>query len=63
MLATGSTAQAWLEPTQRPEHIETLINSVDRYNPQNLDTLQVYLDQQIQEGFYDGLANLATLKL
>lgn len=63
MFAIGSTNEAWLKPAERPEHVDVLVNSVDRYNPQNLETLQAYLDQQVQENFHDGLVNLATLKL
>lgn len=40
-----------------------LLPFADRYNPQNLAVLTEYLDQQLQTGEYDCLANLAILKL
>jgi translation initiation factor 3 subunit K len=50
-------------PASRPAHIEELISGVDRYNPQNLAVLVEYLQQQLDSGAYDCLANLAILKL
>ncbi|GAA5995685.1 hypothetical protein JCM5350_006642 [Sporobolomyces pararoseus] len=47
----------------RPEHIATLISGVDRYNPSNVHLLEDYLQQQLADGQYDLLANLALLKL
>ncbi|GAA6061612.1 hypothetical protein JCM10212_000954 [Sporobolomyces blumeae] len=47
----------------RPEHIATLISGVDRYNPSNVHLLEDYLQQQLANGQYDILANLALLKL
>lgn len=35
----------------------------DRYNPSNTPLLEDYLYEQVREGRYDLLANLATLKL
>lgn len=35
----------------------------DRYNPQNVEILEDYLYQQMKQGEYDCLANLAILKL
>ncbi|KAN0063971.1 hypothetical protein ACQY0O_003577 [Thecaphora frezii] len=58
-----STGTEWIAPQSRPEHIEQLISGVDRYNPQNLDVLHDYLAQQLDNGTYDLLANLAILKL
>jgi translation initiation factor 3 subunit K len=61
--APPSVPQQWVKPSSRPEHIEQLISGVDRYNPQNLAVLTEYLEQQLQKGEYDCLANLAILKL
>ncbi|GAA5836436.1 hypothetical protein JCM9279_000391 [Rhodotorula babjevae] len=47
----------------RPAHIQTLISSVDRYNPGNCHLLEDYLQQQLSTGTYDLHANLALLKL
>ncbi|KAI8990949.1 armadillo-type protein [Mycotypha africana] len=48
---------------QRPEDIDTLINGVERYNPENISILEEYLTKQIETNHYDLEANLAILKL
>lgn len=63
MASESASASQWVSPSSRPEHIEQLISGVDRYNPQNLDVLHDYLAQQLDDGSYDLLANLAILKL
>lgn len=63
MASESASASQWVSPASRPEHIEQLISGVDRYNPQNLDVLHDYLAQQLDDGSYDLLANLAILKL
>ena len=50
-------------PPFRPENITTLIESVDRYNPDSLEVLEEYLTQQCSDGTFDCLADLAILKL
>jgi hypothetical protein len=50
-------------PACRPEHITTLIESVNRYNPESLEVLEEYLAQQCSDGTFDCLADLAILKL
>jgi len=52
-----------LAPSFRPEHITTLIESVNRYNPESLEVLEEYLAQQCSDGSFDCLADLAILKL
>lgn len=52
-----------LPPSFRPEHITTLIESVNRYNPESLEVLEEYLAQQCSDGSFDCLADLAILKL
>ncbi|CAO3596138.1 unnamed protein product [Absidia cylindrospora] len=47
----------------RPEKIQTLIDGVERYNPENVTVLEQYLDTQCQTGSYDLMANLAILKV
>ncbi|CEG80830.1 Putative Eukaryotic translation initiation factor 3 subunit K [Rhizopus microsporus] len=48
---------------QRPENIANIINGVERYNPENIDALENYLNHQCENGQYDCEANLAILKL
>ena len=50
-------------PSFRPEHITTLIESVNRYNPESLEVLEEYLALQCSDGTFDCLADLAILKL
>ncbi|GAA5796311.1 armadillo-type protein [Helicostylum pulchrum] len=52
-----------MAPVQRPDNIATMINGVERYNPENVEVLEAYLDKQCQSGEYDLEANLAILKL
>ena len=39
------------------------MNSLSRYNPENLAALERYVDIQVRDGAYDLEANLAVLKL
>ncbi len=48
---------------KRPEHIENILNGLDRYNPETTLVFQDYVQQQCEEGTYDAYANLALLKL
>lgn len=50
-------------PASRPDAVHSLVESVDRYNPSNASVLEEYLAAQCADGTYDGLANLALLKL
>ncbi|KAG9306218.1 hypothetical protein G9A89_016122 [Geosiphon pyriformis] len=52
-----------LIPPSRPEIIQSLIDGVDRYNPDNISILEDYLVSQLQNEEYDLMANLAILKL
>lgn len=52
-----------MAPVQRPENIASLINGVERYNPENVTVLEEYLDKQCASDDYDLEANLAILKL
>jgi len=47
----------------RPEHIETILNGLDRYNPETTSVFQDYVMQQCENQTYDSYANLALLKL
>ncbi|KAI9823307.1 MAG: hypothetical protein M1832_002531 [Thelocarpon impressellum] len=47
----------------RPEHIENILNGLDRYNPETTSVFQDYVQQQCEDRTYDCYANLALLKL
>jgi translation initiation factor 3 subunit K len=48
---------------ERPEHIEQILNGLDRYNPETTTVFQDYVMQQCESQTYDSYANLALLKL
>ncbi|KAG0210342.1 hypothetical protein BGX28_009394 [Mortierella sp. GBA30] len=50
-------------PSNRPEVIQSLIDGVDRYNPDNVSILEEYLATQCSSRECDAMANLAILKL
>ncbi|GAB1609701.1 eukaryotic translation initiation factor 3 subunit K-like [Argonauta hians] len=43
--------------------VASLLKGIDRYNPENLPTLEQYVKMQVEENTYDLEANLAVLKL
>lgn len=47
----------------RPEHIDAILNGLDRYNPETTNIFQEYVTFQCEEKAYDCYANLALLKL
>ncbi|ORY12777.1 eukaryotic translation initiation factor 3 subunit K [Clohesyomyces aquaticus] len=47
----------------RPEHIDLILNGLDRYNPETTSVFQDYVMQQCENQTYDCYANLALLKL
>jgi translation initiation factor 3 subunit K len=47
----------------RPENIETILNGLDRYNPDTTPVFETYVMSQCSEKTYDCYANLALLKL
>jgi len=47
----------------RPEHIDQILNGLDRYNPETTTIFQDYVMQQCENQTYDCYANLALLKL
>jgi translation initiation factor 3 subunit K len=47
----------------RPENIDTILNGLDRYNPETTTVFQEYVAQQCETQTYDCYANLALLKL
>lgn len=48
---------------ERPEHIDQILNGLDRYNPETTAVFQDYVMQQCESQTYDCYANLALLKL
>lgn len=54
---------AFDDAADRPEHIDTILNGLDRYNPETTATFQEYVAQQCENQTYDAYANLALLKL
>ncbi len=51
------------DPAERPEQISTIINGLERYNPEAVGNLEAYLTQQCEERFCDCNANRTLLKL
>ena len=47
----------------RPAHIDSILNGLDRYNPETTTIFQDYVTQQCEDRTYDCYANLALLKL
>ncbi|ENN79693.1 hypothetical protein YQE_03865, partial [Dendroctonus ponderosae] len=43
--------------------VATMLSGIERYNPDNLPTLERYVEMQSKENTYDLEANLAVLKL
>ncbi|KAJ3333997.1 hypothetical protein HDU76_013644 [Blyttiomyces sp. JEL0837] len=50
-------------PADRPEAIHNIVETVDRYNPDNLPLLEDYVREQMLNNTIDKTANLAVLKL
>lgn len=48
---------------ERPEHIQVILDGLDRYNPETTGTFQDYVMAQCESQTYDCYANLALLKL
>ncbi|KAJ3168444.1 hypothetical protein HDU87_001000 [Geranomyces variabilis] len=62
------TNQAAAAPISRPEDIHRIVETVDRYNPQNIPVLEAYVDEHLASPTYatapyDRDACLAVLKL
>lgn len=48
---------------ERPDHIDAILNGLDRYNPETTQVFQDYVTEQCESKSYDCYANLALLKL
>lgn len=51
------------DPAERTEQITSIINGLERYNPEAVGSLEAYLTQQCEERFTDCNANRTLLKL
>jgi translation initiation factor 3 subunit K len=51
------------DPKERPADIATIINGLERYNPEAVGFLEEYLRTQCENRFCDGNANRTLLKL
>ncbi|PFH63020.1 hypothetical protein XA68_10432 [Ophiocordyceps unilateralis] len=51
------------DPPERPEYITSIINGLERYNPEAVGTLETYLQEQCESKFCDCNANRTLLKL
>ncbi|KAH8724610.1 eukaryotic translation initiation factor 3 subunit K [Phaeosphaeriaceae sp. PMI808] len=48
---------------ERPDHIQQILDGLDRYNPETTGVFQDYVMQQCESQTYDCYSNLALLKL
>ena len=48
---------------ERPDHIQQILDGLDRYNPETTGVFQDYVMLQCESQTYDCYANLALLKL
>jgi hypothetical protein len=51
------------DPPERPEYISSIINGLERYNPEAVGTLESYLQEQCEQKYCDCNANRTLLKL
>lgn len=56
-------APAFDKCKERPAHIDTILNGLDRYNPETTEIFREYVTLQCEEKFFDVYACLALLKL
>lgn len=54
---------AFDDAPERPEHIDAILNGLDRYNPETTQIFQEYVTSQCEDKTVDMYANLALLKL
>ena len=63
ILSAASMPQAFDKCKERPQHIEEILNGLNRYNPETTTVFQEYISQQCEEKFFDVYASVALLKL
>ena len=51
------------DPPERPEAVSSIINGLERYNPEAVVNLEQYLIQQCEQKYCDCNANRTLLKL
>lgn len=51
------------DPSERPDYISSIINGLERYNPEAVGNLETYLQEQCEQKFTDCNANRTLLKL
>ncbi|KFA66864.1 hypothetical protein S40285_02307 [Stachybotrys chlorohalonatus IBT 40285] len=51
------------DPPERPDYIVSIINGLERYNPEAVGTLEGYLQEQCEQKYCDCNANRTLLKL
>jgi hypothetical protein len=51
------------DPPERPGSITTIINGLERYNPEAVGPLEAYLQEQCEQKYCDSNANRTLLKL
>ncbi|EQL01238.1 hypothetical protein G6O67_001228 [Ophiocordyceps sinensis] len=51
------------DPPERPEYITSIINGLERYNPEAVGSLETYLTEQCEQKYCDCSANRTLLKL
>jgi translation initiation factor 3 subunit K len=56
-------APAFDKCKERPAQIDTILNGLDRYNPETTEIFRDYVNQQCEEKFFDVYSCLALLKL
>jgi hypothetical protein len=61
--STTTMGAAYDFAPERPDHIQQILDGLDRYNPETTGVFQDYVMQQCESQTYDCYANLALLKL
>lgn len=51
------------DPPERPDYVTSIINGLERYNPEAVVTLENYLQEQCEQKYCDCNANRTLLKL
>lgn len=51
------------DPPERPDYVTSIINGLERYNPEAVSTLENYLQEQCDQKYCDCNANRTLLKL
>ncbi|POR39263.1 Eukaryotic translation initiation factor 3 subunit K [Tolypocladium paradoxum] len=51
------------DPPERPDYVTSIINGLERYNPEAVSSLETYLQEQCDQKYCDSNANRTLLKL